>query len=189
MKRIIFLPALVCIFSCGNGVKNEEVHSISSSLPGDSMKDAGSSAQSDLVSVVKGITISNINQFIYPETGLWLIQTPGAVPNMTNTSQVDKNFPVDFSAAKNEELPKVNCDTKSFWAKDGCFIQQVNMFKDEKIWTYCGLSKEDEAKIEKLAQAISLTVVNTSLSARYYFAQINGKWYLIFVDLRKPCAV
>lgn len=188
MKRIVFLPSILFIFSCGNEVKNEKIKWTPPSPP-DSVVYNPSASQTDLISVVKEITISNVNQFINPESGLWLIQTPGAVPNMTNTPHVDKNFPVDFSAAKNEELPKVNCDTKSFWTKEGCFVQQVNNFNDEKIWTYCGLKKEDEAKIEKLSQAVSLTVINTSLHARYYFSQINGKWYLIFVDLRKPCAV
>lgn len=189
MKRILFFSAIILFFSCGREAKNEDVHLISSSLPADSVSIASSAVQSYPISVVRGITISNINQFIDPENGLWLIQSPGAVPNMTNTSQVDKNFPVDFSIMKNEELPRVNCDTKSFWTKEGCFVQQINNFKDEKIWTYCGLKKEDEAKIEKLAQAIALTVINTSLNTRYYFSQINGKWHLVFVDLRRPCAI
>ena len=188
MKKIFYLSVIVFIFSCGNGEKKTIVIS-DPSPPIDSAMIHDPAVGNDLISVVKGITISNINQFINPESGLWLIQTPGAVPNMTNTSQVDKNFPVDFSSAKNEELPKVNCDAKSFWTKEGCFVQQVNNFKDEKIWTYCGLKKEDEAKIEKLAQAVSLTVINTSLHARYYFSQINEKWCLVFVDLRRPCAV
>ena len=106
---------------------------------------------------------------------------------MTSTSAVDKNFPVDFSAVKEEELPKINCDSKTFWTKDGCFSQQTNTFKDEKIWTYCGLSKEDEAKVEETAKTISYTVINTAMNARYYFSQIDGKWYLTFVDLRRPC--
>ena len=106
---------------------------------------------------------------------------------MSNTTQVDKNFPVDFSALKQEDLPKVNCDSKSFWTKEGCFVQETNTFKDEKIWSYCGLNKEDEAKVSELAQTISCTVINTGFHARYYFSLINGKWYLTFVDLRTPC--
>ncbi len=143
--------------------------------------------QNDFVSVVKGITISNINQFINKENGLWLIQSSGAMPNMSNTSQVDKNFPVDFTSVKNEALPVVNCDSKTVWSKEGCFVQQVNTFKDENIWKYCGLSKEDEAKVEKLAQTISFEVINTFLNARYYFSKVDGKWFLVFADLRRPC--
>jgi len=181
MKKILFLPFIIFIFSCGNHTE------VQLPLPSDPTPPPQVQQQEDFISFVKGITTSNINQYINKENGLWLIQMPGAVPTMTNTSQVDKNFPVDFTAIKNEELPKVNCDSKSLWTKEGCFVQQVNSFKDEKIWTFCGLSKEDESKIEKLAQTISFTVINTSLNARYYFSLIDRKWYLVFADLRRPC--
>lgn len=138
-------------------------------------------------SLLKGITIANINQYIHPQNGLWIIQSSGAMPNMTRTTQVDKNFPVDFSNVQAEELPKVNCDSKSFWTKEGCFMKEANSFKEEKIWTFCGLSREDEAKISEAAQTISWTIINTSLYARYYFSMIDGKWYLVFADLRRPC--
>ncbi|MBI3500872.1 MAG: hypothetical protein HY063_03675 [Bacteroidetes bacterium] len=141
----------------------------------------------NFISVLKTINISNINQFISPKEGVWLIQSSGAMPNMSNTSQVDKNFPVDFSNCKEEELPKINCDAKTFWTKEGCYVQKINSFKDEKVWTYASLSKEDEAKVEEQAKTIQYTVINTSNNARYYFSFVDGKWYLSFVDLRKPC--
>ena len=141
----------------------------------------------DFLSILKGISISNINQFIHPKKGLWLIQSSGAMPNMTNTSQVDKNFPVDFSSFKNEELPKIDCSSKIFWTKQGCYAQEINSFKTETIWSYCGLSKEDAGKVAALVETISWTIINTSSSGRYYFALIDGKWYLLFADLRRPC--
>lgn len=186
--RVLFaFFAVIAFFSCGNEVKD------SSSPQSDSISTADTTAhrtqktENDFISVCKTIDISNVNQFIHPEKGLWLIQSSGAMPNMMNTTQADKNFPVDFSNCMGEELPKVNCDLKWFWTKDGCLAQEINSFKDEKIWTFCGLSKEDEAKVSELAQTISWTVINTSFHARYYFSQIDGKWYLSFVDLRKPC--
>jgi hypothetical protein len=210
MRKIFLLPILF-FTSCGLGeVKNMEhspVRNVSRPLPADTTQNVlrkmvtenmeHTPSRNDFIFVVKGINISNINQYIYSENGtsseysgakgLWLISSQGAMPHIENVSQVDKNFPVDFSAVKNEELPKVNCDSKSFWTKEGTFAMEINSFKDEKIWTYCGLTKEDEAKIAELAQTISWTVINTSLNARYYFSLINGKWYLTFVDLRKPC--
>jgi len=185
----VFFAVFACsvFFSCGNPPKVEIEQFASPAV--DSVQPSSEKAVSeDFVSILKGISIANINQYIHPSTdGLWLIQSSGAMPNMTNTTQVDKNFPVDFTNCKAEELPKVNCDSKSLWTKDGCFVQETNMFKEEKIWTYCGLSKEDEAKVAELAQTISWTVINTGFHARYYFSLIEGKWYLTFVDLRKPC--
>ena len=139
-------------------------------------------------SICLKINISNINKLIHTEKGLWLIQSNGAMPAITNTTQVDKNFPVNFLSLKEEELPKVNCDSKYFWTKEGCFLQQINTFKDEKIWAAGdGLSKNDKDMFEERAKLIQYTVINTAFNARYYFGQIDGMWYLLFADLRKPC--
>ncbi|HEY4800831.1 MAG TPA: hypothetical protein VII99_17265 [Bacteroidia bacterium] len=185
-KHLVFFIAAI-FFSCNSSEQKETA--IVAKEKKDSVRRSSekANAQSDFISVLKGINSSTINQFIHPEKGLWLTQQAGAVPQMTNTSQVDKNFPVDFSEVKEEEIAKVNCDFKTFWTKGGCFAQKVNTFLEEKIWIYASLSKEDQDKIEALAKTISYTVVNTSLNARYYFSQLNGKWYLLFADLRKPC--
>ncbi|MBI4932193.1 MAG: hypothetical protein HY841_15650 [Bacteroidetes bacterium] len=186
LRNLFALFAVTVFFSCGN--EQEKDFPPTPQDPKDSVVNAPKNMEEDFTPILKEINITNINQYIHPEKGLWLIQSSGAMPNMTNTTQVDKNFPVDFANVKNEELPKVNCDSKSFWTKEGCFVQEVNSFKDEKIWTYCGLNKEDEVKVSELARTISWTVINTSLYARYYFSLIDGKWYLAFVDLRTPCS-
>ena len=187
MQTKLFLASAftVIFFSCGSEQSKDSSptpQNVHDSIVTDSIK-----IEEGFTSIVNGINSANINQFIHPEKGLWLIQSSGAMPNMTNTTQVDKNFPLDFSSVKEEELPKVDCDSKSFWTKEGCFIQKINTFQDEKIWTHCGLKKEDEAKVETEAKTVQYTVINTSLYARYYFAQIDGKWYLFFADLRRPC--
>ena len=166
-NKIYFLFIASFLFSCGNE-KGKDLSAVQQVIQ-DSVANAPVKTEDDFSFLVKAISIANINQYIHPEQGLWIINSSGAMPNMTSTTQVDKNFPVDFSTVANEELPKVNCDSKSFWTKEGCYVQEVNSFKDEKIWTYCGLSKEDEAKVSELAQTISFTVINTSLYARYYF--------------------
>ena len=193
MKNVLFITAAFFLFSCGNSKQKELDQIIQKKLDSTLSQDnfmtqpeKSKEKKQDFISVLKTINISNINQYIHPEKGLWLIQSNGAMPSMTNTSQVDKNFPVDFSSCVQEELPKINCDTKTFWTKDGCFLQQENTFKDEKIWQYVR-DKIDASKIEERANSIQWTVINTSLYAKYYFTQIDGKWYLLFADLRKPC--
>ena len=183
-----FLLSAVCCLSLSSCETAPQIEAGQLMPPSvDSAAGTEKTVRQDIVSVIKQISMGNINQFIDPEKGLWLIQSSGAMPNMTHTSQVDKNFPIDFSAVKEEELPKVDCAAKTFWTKEGCYLQQINSFKEEKIWTFCGLRKEDESKVEIAATAISLTVINTSLSTRYYFSLINEKWYLVFADLRHPC--
>src|SRR5947207_2079157 len=112
-KTIFSLCFLVIMFfSCENSPKMEaekfDPPKADSAGPSPEKK-----VEPDFSSVVKGINISNINQYINKEKGLWIINSSGAMPNMTNTSQVDKNFPVDFSAVKNEDLPKVDCAAKT----------------------------------------------------------------------------
>jgi hypothetical protein len=110
------------------------------------------------------------------------------MPEMIKTNRVDKNFPVDFSSCKEEELPKVNCDAKSLWTKEGCFIQEINSFREEKIREFTSIDENSKAIVSKLAQLISFTAINISLNAWYYFAMIDNKWYLLFADLRTPCS-
>ena len=130
MKYISILLISLFLFSCGPSSKQKELDQIIQKKLDSALSGIETATQTekviqkeDFVSVLKSINISNINQYIHPQNGLRLIQSSGAMPNMTSTSQVDKNFPVDFSAVKEEELPKVNCDSKTFWTKDGCFSQ------------------------------------------------------------------
>lgn len=186
MRKLIFIPVVVCIFSCGSRTQIETGQLVppaadSVAAPPDT------TGKEDFLSTLKEISISNINRYIDPENGLRLVQSAGALPTMSSTSQVDKNFPVDFSTVKNEELPRVDCNSKTLWTKEGCYVQQINSFKEKKIWTYCGLNKRDEEKVAALAETISWTAINTAMHARYYFSRINGKWYLTFVDLISPC--
>lgn len=186
LSKIILVFSLGLLTACGGSPHVEAEHVIAP--PVDSaVADDLSVAIVDSVSIVKLVTSATINQFIHPVKGLWLIQSSGAMPSMTNTTQVDKNFPVDFSTSQNRELPKVACASKTFWTKEGCFVQEVNAFKSEKIWMHCSLSEKEQAVIEEIAKTIRLTAINTSFSARYYFSMIDGKWYLTFVDLRRPC--
>ena len=183
MKKIIALPFLLFLITCGNPQPVEVSQPVVQKRDSVVIVKAESGAFD-----VKDIAISNINQFIHPEKGLWLIQSAGAMPSMMHTTQVDKNFPIDFSKCIEDILPKVDCNSKTLWTKEGCFIEQVNTFVDEKLWSYCNLSKEDDVKVTELAKTVSYTVINTSFYARYYFAQIEGKWYLVFADLRVPCS-
>lgn len=184
--RTVFALFAVCfVFSCGNPERTGTVQTVP--VKTDSVKPVSEKkVQEDFVSLCSSINSSDIQKYIHAEHGVWIIDSPGAVPVMKLVKEFPKDLTIDFSSVKEGELPKIDCSSKTLWTKTGCFTQEANTFKDEKIWKYCGLSKEDEGKVEQLAQTISHTVVNTSVG-KFYFSQIAGTWYIIFMDLRKPC--
>jgi hypothetical protein len=144
---------------------------------------------------------SLFNVVIHPKHGLWIIHSEGAMPEFTKVMKVSeyKNgmgkglLPFDRNAMMNvpkeEALPKVDCNSKNFYDKQGCFTQMQNSFAQEKIWLYAGLDAGKDKEISELASTITRTVVNTENQYRFYFSFIDGSWYLTFIDVRKPCEV
>jgi hypothetical protein len=144
--------------------------------------------------------VKSTDVFIDPEAGLWVISTNGALPQMVHVNSVrgvlsyknDSLIPIDRNAMvctlKNEEIPKPDCDMPSLWSKTGCFTNEHNTFKEEKIWEYAGLPDGDAKTVEELAAKIDRVVMNTSLHMKMYFMLKNGSWYLVFLDLRVPCS-
>ena len=185
MKKILACLFISLLFTCGNPSVVETEQTEIPKIDTSAIK-----KQEDFLPVLKGINISNINQFIHPEAGLRIIQSEGAMPRLMKTSQVDKNFPVDFSNCIEDSIPKIDCGSKSLWTKEGCFVWKVNGLAAAQVtlWKYCNLSKEEQLEVDTWAPEVSYTAINTVLHARYYFSHINGKWYLLFVDLRRPCS-
>lgn len=142
---------------------------------------------------------SLFNVVIHPSHGLWIIHSEGAMPNFTRVMKIAdyKNaigkglLPFDRNAMMNvpkeESLPKVDCNSKSFYDKTGCFTQMQNSFAQEKIWLNAGLGADKDKEISELASTIMRTVVNTENHYKFYFSYINGSWYLTFIDVRTPC--
>lgn len=144
-------------------------------------------------------TVKSTDVFVNKDAGLWVITSNGAMPQMVHVTTTrgllnyknDTLIPIDrdpmICTLLNEEIPKPDCDSKTFWSKNGCFTSENNTFKDEKIWDYAGLNESDEKAVEELAGKIDRVVVNTALNMRMYFMMENGSWYLVFLDLRMPC--
>ena len=135
---------------------------------------------------------------IHPEHGLWIIHSEGAVPQFTHVNHILEYKKTDgksilpferdamMNVPKEEDLPVVNCDSKNFYSKSGCFTSMENKFAEQKIWKYAGLPADKDKEIEELASTITRTVINTE-NYRFYFSLINGSWYLTFMDIRRPC--
>lgn len=213
MKQLLLLLIGAAFFAaCSNSNPPADQRTIDSPPKHDSMEDALAdlAPPSDIKQFkwfyslfVKGITTKNennvFNKFIHPENGVYVIESNGAMPQMTNVKDMDKFTTLQgksfFTLTRDEmiedpadeELPVVNCDSKDFYSKSGCFTQEQNTFKDEKIWKYCHLEVSDEKKVSAMAAGITRTVINTK-NYRFYFSLIEGSWYISFIDMRKPCS-
>ncbi|MBI3510210.1 MAG: hypothetical protein HY064_06070 [Bacteroidetes bacterium] len=137
------------------------------------------------------------DKFISPNDGLWIIYAPGAMPEFENVKHFDdfdwngkKLLPLDrnnmMAVPVEGELPVADCNKSSGYSKEGCFTTQLNIFADEKAWTYSSLSETDQGKVKQLASKITRTVVNTAVG-KFYFTLSGSTWYLTFIDLRVPC--
>jgi|GEM_PF-916287 len=214
--KFIFSFGIILFFfaSCGGDQKPAGDSLQARPTPKDSVKEAFSDLPppSDIRQFkwfysffVKTITTKNedslfrFEKFIHPELGLYIIEANGAVPyfrnvrNMKDFKTLEGNSFFTISRDDmicdplNEELPKVDCDSKDLYNKTGCFTQESNPLKDDQPWQFSHLSPEEEKKVEKAAAGVTRTVINTK-NYRYYFSLIDGSWYVTFIDMRRPCS-
>lgn len=208
---ILFCSSILFLGSCSsessNGTENSDSLSAKDSLKKKITEDLPPSTdikQFEWIysSFVAASTYStkDFNIFIHPEHGLWIIRTNGALPQMKRVTDiapekgVDGDSLIPFNREKMiatpiaDALPEVNCDMPSFWSKNGCFTSETNTFKESRIWESAGLNDNDANKAKELADKITRVVVNTEMNMRFYFAEISGTWYLLFLDMRVPCS-
>ncbi|PCJ23401.1 MAG: hypothetical protein COA97_11740 [Flavobacteriales bacterium] len=141
-----------------------------------------------------------MHKFVSPENGVYMIESPGALPLISKTYQLAEfklqndssvwmtNIDVHIMMEDLvfETLPKVICD-EEIYDKQGCFAQEINPLLESQIWNYAGLNEKQIQAIEFLVKTVEITVVNTS-NFIFYFSKIEGKWFLTFLDVRTPCA-
>jgi hypothetical protein len=210
MKHIIFFAGLFFLASCtgdnsGNAPLKDSLSSKDSlkkilmdNLPSPTDIKQFNWMYSGFMDAATGGGDIKFNVFIHPKYGLWIIHSEGATPRFTHVTKINEYLdpkgleiiPMDrlsmMSAPKDETLPVVDCDSKDFYNKPGCYTQQQNLFAQEKIWKYAGLNADEDKQVAQLASTITRTVINTE-TYRFYFSLIDGAWYLTFIDIRKPC--
>ena len=146
-----------------------------------------------------------LNHFIDPERGLYIIENPGALPRMTLVKDI-RNFKREFRNRSfftikdglqtchlvEESLPAFNCEGQAGgstgYSKEGCFVADAEAFRKTEIYKYANLAQSEVKNIEKTLLLVQKTVVQTSSSYQFHFGQINGKWKVLFIDLRIPCS-
>jgi hypothetical protein len=137
-----------------------------------------------------------LSKYVSPEFGLMIIRSEGALPYIMMSHQSKEEYQnsleeifINAGTAcelKNEPLPHIVCDGKNTYSKEGCFVRDTNRLANSDIWKVGDLSEEDEKFAEDVISSIGRTVVMTN-GYVYYFAYQNNSWYLVLIDMRKPC--
>lgn len=210
MRTTLTLLIVISLYACGgsdsgNG-NNQDTLSAKDSLKKQLAEDLPPSsdpAQFEWIYstfVASAVTdAQRFNVFINKEHGLWIISSNGATPQMVNVKDIagmknskgDSLVPMDrvkmVCTPKSSGWPEKNCDMPSGWSMTGCYTTEQNKLRESKIWEYAGLNDSDNKKVTELAAGITRAVVNTEMNMTFYFTEIDGTWYLTFLDMRRPC--
>lgn len=136
--------------------------------------------------------------YIHPEKGFFVVTTPGAisVPYFVRTTQemlqkvpyLDQGMPQLKARPERAALPDFNCG--DFFSKQGCFIgppEDFNLMSSvmgSVNTVEPGMFKAaDIARAEDLEGFASQQIVDTYGEAGFYLGEIEGKWYLLVIDL------
>jgi hypothetical protein len=212
MNKLLTIASVLFLAACGSGERSESSLSDTSLAVARDGTEALSPADTSGTSfgrfsiyyeqLINSLLTNDapaFNRFIHPEYGLCIIESSGAMPQMRNGKDISRFktlhgkslFELDKTGfrceLKEEELPKVDCDKEGFFTKEGCFTQEINTFRDEKIWEHCNLRENEQALAASAAETITRTVINTK-GFRFYFSRIGNQWFLTFLDLRVPCS-
>lgn len=142
--------------------------------------------------------------FISPEHGLYLIESTGALPQITRVVDVGSfkhiagslsffetvppALPCELTEGK---LPEVDCDNPpEFYSESGCFSAPVNLLNSEHPWDYIEMGASQRQNILRAASEVTRTVIITA-GRRYFFAQprvLGGHWVVLFIDMRSRCS-
>ncbi|WP_066831754.1 hypothetical protein [Rufibacter ruber] len=154
--------------------------------------------------IIKKQDAAAFNQLIDPEHGLYLIDTPGALPQFTHVTDISTFKRADieqrpfftiretFRNCRLEEvktLPKVTCEGDAApYEKKGCFVADGSAFRKYNAYQYASLPKEEERKVAQTQLLVNKTVLHTGSGFKFHFGQIKGQWRVLFIDLMTPCS-
>ena len=139
---------------------------------------------------------AELSKYVSPEFGLLVIRADGALPNILIGKIDSKEYKAcletlfssvpDSVTLVNESLPRVDCNTPSFYTKTGFFVRDTNLLLSSDIWKFGGLNEEDQKFVEKATSSVGRTVMLVP-GLTFLFTYHQNTWYLSMVDLRKPC--
>jgi hypothetical protein len=199
MKKLLLLVLIATqILSCKNKPANDKISTQPEIYPEENQPAEFKDFYREFFTSLIDGNAEQFNSFVNIKSGLVIIKSNGALPEFIQLRDIaafrkseGKSF-FEFDRSKignemiEEELPKVNCDKPEGYDKTGAFTQKVNSLKEEKTWEHAEMIPQQKEEISELASTVEYTVVNTD-NYKYYFSLINGKWYVSFIDMRRPC--
>ena len=225
MKKIsilLYLPVVVLLLACGSGeersvaehpAKTEAMDSLEALQDEPNRKENKLSVDSvefetafqQFFTALQSEDIAMLNHFIHPELGTWIIEQPGAVPNMTRVTDIssfkrhyqEKPFmsiaqEVVACELQEEPFPSFDCaemDGKnSGYSKDGCFVWKPEEFRTSGYWNYAGLTETEIDQIKATLPLVDKSVLHTGTSYEFHFGYVNNQWRLLFAKLIRPCS-
>lgn len=203
MKHLLSLFIGSLLLACGNGIESTENTSIEnekridSNLVVEEISEVERSAS--FIHVYQLFTKAlqekksdEISEFIHPKHRVKLITNfSGAMPQLMSFPRYshfdhDEQVRLKFEeidslllVPKLETLPKVTCDELTY-DKQGCFAIEGNNNLNQHPWNEKGEHNE-------LIETVKWTVTNT-YNFTFYFSEIDGLYYLTFIDIRTPCS-
>ncbi|OKL42112.1 hypothetical protein [Pontibacter flavimaris] len=177
------------------------------SQPADPDTAAFADAFNQFFSALQAGDTAALNRFVEADQGLWLIEQPGAMPaysHFTSIQQVQREYQQRPFTSINQEVkacqlehrdtfPGFDCADmdggSTGFAEDGCFYTfKTANFQHTDMWQYADLSEQQAQQVQELQQQVQATVLHTGTSYRFHFGYRNGRWLLLFADLRVPCS-
>lgn len=156
---------------------------------------------------IQAADTSNVNQFIHPDHGIWIIEQPGAMPKMTRVDDIrafkrefqDRSFftirdEVKDCDLREEAWPSFDCADMDYdkgqsgYSKDGCFVSGPDKFQKSGYWDYASLSEAEIRQIKTTLPLLQRSVLHTATSFEFHFGHIDGQWRLLFAKLIYPCS-
>ncbi|TPE43895.1 hypothetical protein [Pontibacter mangrovi] len=218
MRNLLFiLVALLAFSSCGPNGHNsnlgtERIDSLAAEResPHASGPDTAAFTQAFnrfFSALQAGDTAALEEEFVDAGKGLWLIEQPGALPayhQFRSIKEVQREYQQrpftsisqemqECLLQRREAFPAFDCAAMdggaTGFSEDGCFYTfNTADFQRTDMWKYASLSEQEARQVQELQQQVQATVLHTGTSYRFHFGYRNGRWLLLFADLRVPCS-
>lgn len=149
-------------------------------------------------------SIKDINKYINPEIGIYIITRPGVMDNASHQKSLDEVKPFiipypykDKSQIKKHKVvfgtsPRYDCGTEK-WDKRGFIADSSTLYdRASAVYYMTGkyggekLAEEEMEKIktlEKRSRKVVFTELKKGKGIVFHVTLMNGKWYLFLVDL------
>ncbi len=150
---------------------------------------------------------STLNNFINNNTGVFILQNPGAFINVEHftsfteskknngifDNQLIRNLKIECNLEKGKK-PSFSCETNK-WDKQGCFCFNsidIPVIKYYDAYVNFVLQNKENTeitnKVIKISETMTHGIYATNPTIGFYFGLIRNKWYVLCIDHISLCS-